>query len=214
MKTTVRLEKFSGNNFYFDRKSRYEFLVSEFNDLINGNVLDIGCDEKYLKSILGEKINYTGIDKNNKAEIFMDLEKDSLLSINQKFDTIICTEVLEHLENIHRIFNEILEISRKYIIISLPNAWFEFKKIPILKNSGKFYGLPVETPEDRHRWFFNFSEAKHFIEKKVDGKAEEVVFYPYFNKTNQVVKTIAKTLLSENRYLNLFSPTLWAVIRK
>ncbi len=214
MKTVVRLKKFSGNNFYFDRKSRYEFLVTEFDDLIKGDILDVGCDEKYLKSISPGNINYTGIDKNSKADIYMDLEKDSLLSINKKFDTVICTEVLEHLENIHRVFDEILEISKKYIIISLPNAWFEFKKIPVLNNSNKYYGLPAEKPGDRHRWFFNFCEAKKFIEKRAEGKVEEITFYPYFNRSNKIVKVLAKTFLPENKYFNLFSPNLWAVIRK
>jgi len=214
MNTRVQFGEFSGENFYYDRESRYKFLVYEFEDLIKGEILDVGCDKKYLRDFVGDDVNYTGIDRNSTAEVYMDLEKDSLLSLNKKFDTVICTDVLEHLENIHKIFDEMLEISKGNIIISLPNAWFEFKKIPLLKNSGKFYGLPVDIPEDRHRWFFNFSEAKNFIEKKSAGKAKEVIFYPYFNKSNRLVKSIAKLILSSNKYLDLFSPTLWAVIRK
>ena len=27
----------------------------------------------------------------------------------------------------------------------------------------KFYGLPLEKPDDRHKWFFSFSEAFDFV---------------------------------------------------
>ena len=214
MNTDIKLKELSGNFYYHDRKSRYEFLVKEFGGIISGDLLDVGCDNKYLREILNGKINYTGIDLNESADIIMDLEKDSLLSLHKTFDTIICTDVLEHIESIHRVFDEIIEIAQKYIVVSLPNAWFDFKKIPVMKNSGKFYGLPVSVPLDRHRWFFNFTEAMDFIESNAKGKVKEINFYPYFHKSNRLIKLIAKSILSANQYYNLFSPTLWAVLKK
>ena len=55
-------------------------------------------------------------------------------------------------------------MSRKYVLISLPNAYEVRTRIKFLMGqpiSGK-YGLPVEPPTDRHRWLFSLREAQVF----------------------------------------------------
>ena len=83
-------------------------------------------------------------------------------------------DVLEHLDNIHEIFDELCRVSSKYIIISLPNPYndfmnFIFKGTKYNKNL-KFYGLEPEKEVDRHKWFFSSTEANNFINKRSEKK--------------------------------------------
>lgn len=86
---------------------------------------------------------------------------------DKNFHVTISIDVLEHLDNIHEIFDELCRVSQKYVIISLPNVMAQFKVSMITgKNDLKFYGLPVDKPSDRHKWFFNYEQAFNFIKKQ------------------------------------------------
>ncbi len=168
------------NWFYKSREERSRWLTERFGSQISKSesLLDVGCYNQYLKEFVSDKIKYTGIDIAGKPDIFINLDEIEKLPFNNnQFDTVICADVLEHLENIHLVFDELCRISAKYVIITLPNSYSiipEFlkgkkytKKQDKLKQFGKyskFYGLPLEKPEDRHRWFFAFDEAHDFIE--------------------------------------------------
>ena len=103
---------------------------------------------------------------------------DPSYHFSNSYDCVVCTDVLEHLENFHFIFSELLRISSSDVIISLPNISNVFRSY--LSRSiynpnddtypsyyygrySKYYGLPLFQPSDRHRWFFSYSEASHFI---------------------------------------------------
>ena len=107
----------------------------------------------------------------------LDLEKvDKLPFDDNFFDTVVCSEVLEHIDNLHHILKEIIRVSQ-YIIISMPNPWGNVWSTIInnefyrgsLKNKEerwlKFYGLPYRKPIDRHKWFYSYSEVKRFFKK-------------------------------------------------
>lgn len=168
------------NWFYKNREERSKWLGERFRNEISqsNSILDVGCYNANLKEHLPNNIKYTGIDIAGKPDIFINLDKiDKLPFDDNEFDSVICADVLEHLENIHLIFDELCRVSNKYIIITLPNAYAsipEFIKgkkyttdADKRKQFGKynkFYGLPLEKPEDRHRWFFAFNEAVEFID--------------------------------------------------
>ncbi len=179
------------NWFYKSREERSKWLVERFRKAISNSskLLDVGCYNADLKKHLTDNISYTGIDIAGKPDIFINLDEiDKLPFEDNHFDTVICADVLEHLENIHLIFDELCRVSKKYIIITLPNAYAvipEFikgkkyaqnieKRLQYGKYS-KFYGLPYEKPADRHRWFFAFDESVDFLNyraKKFDFKIE------------------------------------------
>lgn len=212
----IKFKEFKSKSFYINRETRSEFVVREFGHFFGKTILDVGSSKKELKSALErykiEIENYTSVDV-VEADIEIDLDKESLPFVTDSFETVVCTDVLEHLENIHSVFLKILSIASKNVIVSLPNCWFALKKGLFLgKESGKFYGLPPIQPQDRHRWFFNYTEARYFLIKICHAKARMIEFYPYFNQTNRLLKRLFKYTLPDDRYLNLFSPAIWANI--
>lgn len=152
--------------FFTDRKGRAAFIAKIFEKELSqsSSILDVGCDCNTLKHLLGTKV--TGVDLYGNPDYKIDFEKEKLARFKDgEFDMIICTEVLEHLENLYEMINEIFRVSSKYILISLPNCADFFSKISILFTGhiGKFYGLPIEKPDDRHRWFFSHTDIDKFF---------------------------------------------------
>lgn len=95
-------------------------------------ILEIGCYTADILDFLPENINYTGIDFDADAikiakqkggrVFFVNLEKEEI-KLSEKYDIIICTEVLEHLIDPSRLMRKIKTLLTKegYILISLPN---------------------------------------------------------------------------------------------
>lgn len=163
--------KFMPNNPYCpynDRESRSKFIAKTFKKYIESPLLDVGSSENFLKNYIPNNIKYVSVDITGTPTYKIDLEKEGLSHFkDNSFNTVICTEVLEHLNNLHDVFDDICRVSNKYVILSLPNNWLYFKFM-LIKSKGdlKFYGLPVEKPIDRHKWFFNYDQALNFIIKR------------------------------------------------
>lgn len=212
------ISQLSNRFHYHDRDSRSAFVVNEFSSTLGTTILDVGASDRGLeKAIKARQLpvaRYVSVDMNDKADYSINLDKQPLPFSEGEFETVICTDVLEHLEEIHSVYESLQRIASKSIIISLPNAWFTIKKELFFgKDSTKFYGLPVTRPEDRHRWFFNFFEASDFLLSNTEN-GSQVQLFPYFNPSNKLVKVMMRMLLTKKRYLNLTSPTVWAVISK
>lgn len=167
------------NWFYNSRESRSRWLAERFEKEIAQakTVLDVGCHNRDFKKHIPDTIKYTGIDIAGQPDIKINLDQTEALPFeDNQFGLTICADVLEHLENIHLIFDELCRVSSRYIIVTLPNA---MASIPELlkgkyytrdrekqKQFGtymKFHGLPLEKPDDRHRWYFSYEEASRFI---------------------------------------------------
>ena len=203
---------------YNNRKGRALFTVRQFEKYIGKNILDIGASNSDIKHFLdNQKVDYEkyiSVDLNPSAEYVLNLDSDKLPFDSDSFETVICTDVLEHLNEFHDVFNQIVKIAINNVIISLPNAWFSIKKNLFLENSsGKFYGLPSQKPMDRHRWFFNISEAERFFTES-SQIYRQATFFLYFYPTNKIIKKLFKLVLSHEHYNNLFCPFLWILIEK
>ena len=82
-----------------ERKARPQYLYDNFKHLLNGKVLDVGCDRAVLRDML-DKVEYTGIDIAGAPDITINLEEiDRLPFEDNQFDCVVCTDVLEHLDN-------------------------------------------------------------------------------------------------------------------
>jgi 2-polyprenyl-3-methyl-5-hydroxy-6-metoxy-1,4-benzoquinol methylase len=198
---------------YTNREQKAKYTVLKYRDFLEGKVLDVGCSGRYLKKYLSDDIEYIGIDITGNPDIFVDLEKQKIPFPDNVFDCVVCTDVLEHLDNIHEVFDELLRVSNRYIIISLPNCYSSsIKKILTGRKGLKFYGLPIEKTKDRHKWFFTYEEIEEFILKRaVKNGAKVIEMYP----TNvKPLRSFIFRILLGKRYKNLAYPCLWALIQK
>jgi SAM-dependent methyltransferase len=198
------------------RLDRSRFIASHLAKYLSGSVLDVGCDEAHLKTLLPD-VAYTGIDIGGKPDLRIDLEAAERLPFeDQAFDTVLCSDVLEHLDNLHRVFGELVRVARRYLVISLPNNWTNARR-PIERGKGSFafYGLPAEKPQDRHKWFFGLSEARDFFYAQ-EGRFPIRVVECFANEKQRAaaVSALRRLRYPGMRYLNRYAHTLWAVYER
>lgn len=149
---------------FHTRQERMAYVAAHFAPLLLGSVLDVGCDQAYLRQLLPQA-RYTGLDRAAPADVIQNLEQHPLLPFPDKeFDCVLCIDVLEHLDSLHKVFAELIRVCKGAAVISWHNCWVNARR-PITRGRGPFshYGLPPEPPGDRHKWFFNISEARHFV---------------------------------------------------
>ena len=121
------------NPFYFVRKGLLEN-IKFFAKNINGKLLDVGCGSKPYKNNFKVE-EYIGIDLDNKitrekkkAEFFYD-GKD-LPFEKEIFDVVLCTEVIEHVFEPNKFFNEINRVLKKkgILLLTAPFVWDEHEQ--------------------------------------------------------------------------------------
>ena len=220
--------KYKSDYKYFDRSTKAKYVWLKYGPILKGrSILDVGADECYLKKYIGKETQYFGIGLGGKPDLKLNLEREKIPFEKNSYDCVLCLDVLEHVENIHGLFDEICRVTRNFLIISLPNPHGDFWRmitdgdyrtgVPM-----KFYGLTVEKPNDRHKWFYSPEEAEYFIyhrAAKNNMRVEQIDYYGnHQSKKNfrNLFRTIAmKFLLRKDlNYKNIFAGTLWAVMKK
>ncbi len=197
------------------RKERTLWISQHFNHLFKKNkTLDVGCDDAPLRKLIGKQ-NYTGIDFIGKPDIKINLEAIKKLPFkSEEFNTVICIEVLEHLDNLHEISKDLFRISNNNVLISLPNAWRD-ARVKIQRGEGTIahYGLPLKKPSDRHKWFFTAHEAIDFL-KSIKPSNYELKITLTQPKRNFLIIFLRKLRYSSLAYENKFCQTVWAEYKK
>jgi ubiquinone/menaquinone biosynthesis C-methylase UbiE len=137
------------------------------------SILDVGCGEgitlfNFEKEGIGKKLY--GIDYSDdalkigkKIHPHLNLRKGDIYDIEEKdgsFDLVMATEVLEHLDNPEKALQELIRVSKKYVMLSVPNEPFfigaNFIRGKYLKNFGNH-------PEHINHWtLFSF---RKFLQK-------------------------------------------------
>ncbi len=116
----------------WDKTSRISFLKQFIreNTPVGGKVLDVGCGDMYLSKVLPD-YEWTGIDVNTVTNQSKAIKHDIEVTpypLEGPYDTIVCSEVLEHCFDPLKITKEIhrlLESSGTYIL-STPNMnWIQ-----------------------------------------------------------------------------------------
>ncbi len=128
------------------------------------SVLDVGCGEgitldKFEKEGIGKSLH--GIDYSDDAlkigkKIYpnLNLKKGDIYDIKEKdnsYDLVMATEVLEHLDDPQKALKELIRVSKRYVLLSVPNEPFfigaNFMRGKYLKNFGNH-------PEHINHWTF------------------------------------------------------------
>jgi len=200
-----------------NRAGRANFIKNRFKKYIDESesILDVGCSDNELKILLGKHV--FGIDISGKPDKIIDLEKEKISVFpNNSYEMVVCTEVLEHIDNLYEVLDDIKRVSSRYMLISLPNCPDIWKTIRILLTSrtGKFYGLPLEKPIDRHKWFFSWKELDiffhHYSQKNNLKIKENFLHYNYGNSTKGKVLKIFLKILP----IRFFAQSYWILLEK
>jgi SAM-dependent methyltransferase len=196
------------------RVARLQYVARRFQDRLRGSVLDVGCDVGDLKNYLSG-VEYLGVDMAPSADLCLNLESiDRLPFDDASFDCVVCIDVLEHLDNLHTIWREIVRVARSSIIISWHNCWVNARR-PLTRGAGGFshYGLPFERPMDRHKWFFSFEQAAAFVDASCAAMPISLAASFATEKPRPWPLRWLRRLRypAQLRYLNRYAHTLWTV---
>ncbi len=199
-----------------ERHLRSEYVAERFKNYLKKRVADIGCFKAPLRSILTE-CDYVGVDVAGEPDIHFNLDSPETLPFDDNaFNAVLCIEVLEHLDHLHFIFDELVRISGEYIIVSLPNCWRDARG-KIEKGKGDFlhYGLPLQKPTDRHKWFFNSQQAEDFLIYQADRHHLKICEFFLTEKPSFFpIRLYRKIRYPGKRYSNRYSNTVWVVYQK
>lgn len=121
------IQKFLIENFY-------KALVQIIGDLKPEAVLDAGCGEGFTlarlqkngigKQLEGIEYSTEAITLGRKMYPSLALKQGDIYALpykNNSFDLVICSEVLEHLERPEKALEEIIRVSKRYCLLSVPN---------------------------------------------------------------------------------------------
>ena len=107
--------------------------INEFALQMKGSVLDFGCGSKPYENLFINSDEYIGCDievsghdhLDSKIDYFFDGKK--LPFVNDRFDSVVSFEVLEHVFNLPEILQEINRVTKTSgtILMSIPFAWGE-----------------------------------------------------------------------------------------
>lgn len=157
------------------RLARTTYIVAAFKELFEqaDSVLDVGSSEGSLKKLLGTKVKDLDVDEADitddvagKPDFTVNLEHELLSSFqDNEFDVIVCSDVLEHLNNFHQTLEDLVRVARSHVIIALPNCTNTWRALRILfkQTAGRQWGLPINSRQDRHKWFFSWREIDTFF---------------------------------------------------
>ena len=212
---------------YTDRQTKAQYVWLKYRSILRGRLLDVGADACHLKPHLDPETAYCGIGFGEGVDRVVDLEQELIPFPDGSFDCVLCLDVLEHIENIHAVFDEVCRVTRRFAVLSLPNAWLDFYNM--LRHGEyrpgqpmKFYGLPLEPPADRHKWFFSADEAKAFIAYRASKNNMRIIQMDHEawgiegRGWRRILRTWARNILLRPSLQvdNLYAGTLWALLEK
>jgi SAM-dependent methyltransferase len=151
------------NPFFLTRRALYNGIKKNRNE-ISGNILDVGCGIKPYQQLFNFT-NYTGIEtgssghdhQDSKVDIYYDGKK--IPFGKDSFDSVISTEVLEHIFEPKEFLNEINRVLRPggKLLLTVPFIWDEheqpcdfgrytsFGLIFIMETAGFKVNKPIKT---------------------------------------------------------------------
>lgn len=123
------------NPFFLIRRSLYLSIVENAVHL-KGKMLDLGCGRKPYKNIFSSITDYIGVDieqsghPHSLSQIDVYYDGKTLPFEDNYFDSVFCSEVVEHIFNLDEVLAEINRVMRQGGIglFTFPFAWIEHEQ--------------------------------------------------------------------------------------
>ncbi len=140
------------------------------------SVLDAGCGEGFVADFLARQdpdLHITGVDLSPAAVAYAEehfgqrvrFRTGSLYKLpfsDQAFDTVVCSEVLEHLDAPERAVRELRRVARRHVLITVPREpYFGW-----LNALGRRLGI---SPDPGHVNFWTRQGFRAFVEAHFDA---------------------------------------------
>lgn len=171
---STNLHKYTYNNriYQWHIRSFLDSLVEMVQRTEPQAVLDAGCGEGFVTNYLAQRhagLKLTGVDLSGEAISYAEahfgtaatFRTGSLYKLpfsDNAFDTVVCSEVLEHLDEPDRALNELKRVARNYVVITVPREpYFKF-----LNDIGRFIGT---TPDPEHVNFWTKTTFQTYINR-------------------------------------------------
>ena len=112
----------------------FETLLGLIKEKNAQSILDVGCGEGFTLNRLSENkigaklegVEYSkaAIELGQKTYPNIKIKEGNIYQLpyeDNSFDLVLCTEVLEHLDDPQKGLRELIRVSKKYLVISVPN---------------------------------------------------------------------------------------------
>ncbi len=111
------------NHLFIIKKLQREALCKQ-SSFLKGHLLDIGCGTRPYKKFL-KFTSYVGIDKNSQVSPDICADSQSIPFKEGYFDSVICTELIEHLQSPDACLKEIHRVLKNggYLYLTAPQEW-------------------------------------------------------------------------------------------
>lgn len=173
---------------------RLEFIAKVLSESLpeGATVLDVGCGNGIISRSLGRKgFNVLGIDVSDKAiekakslndlsnVRFQLMSAEQLAVSNEKYHAVVCSEVLEHLNEPHKLLNVLYQSLRNegVLIVTVPNG-----KGP----REVFITKPVQSLREKNNWLWKFVQwLKNLFGyggTTVQSSADDLTHIQFFTK--------------------------------
>lgn len=152
-----------------------QFLLNQFFSIIkriidilepSDKLLEVGCgagasSRRILGMLNGQEFEVSDYDKRLVKKLIktgfpIKVTRESVLELTHRsddsFDCVFVLEVLEHIEDYRRALSELFRVSKKYVVISVPNEPL-WSILNIVR--GKYIQEFGNTPSHLHRWSVN-----------------------------------------------------------
>jgi SAM-dependent methyltransferase len=110
---------------YFIIKTLQREKFKKFSLYLKGKILDLGCGIKPYKNYLVKNSQYVGMDET--IEVWPDTvgQVDEIPFADEQFDSVLCTEVLEHLPEPEKAIKEIKRVLKigGFLYLTVPQEW-------------------------------------------------------------------------------------------
>jgi hypothetical protein len=150
------------------RRSKFE-IVGRCLSEAEGTLVDVGARDRILQTYLtSPRLRYLSADLGPGHDFNWNLESP-LPSPDEAHDYVTALDVLEHVEQFHAAFRELLRITRCKLFVALPNMTHLAHRLHFLVTGrlGAKYALLPEHQGDRHRWLTHYADIVGFMAYQV-----------------------------------------------
>jgi SAM-dependent methyltransferase len=137
---------------------------------LRGRMMDFGCGTKPYQPLFSNATEYVGVDfegeghghQNESIDVFYGGE--SLPFPDNSFDSILATEVFEHIFNLEEILDELFRVLKPggKMLVTVPFAWHEHE---MPNDFGRYTSLGLRSMLEKHGFVVtNLEKTSNFVE--------------------------------------------------